>query len=491
MGKKRFFSLAFSIAFLIGPSSVISIGHVESISSQRDDKEGNIWGGRKSPSGVISPMAADAEGFRRCLTHAEYESSGGLCSTMPNNTAYTSDYCVVYWIYAHNSKLGDKYIWKYYRPDGQLYSDDMYWEYVYYPPWDQNVLMSSNGMTWMGSPAHLYCGFTTKNLPYVGEWRVEIYYNTTLVATESFFIEPALTIRMPADNLNYCLEQDNYTKTPGIPFMAEVDPGCGSAAQSINWTLNLNYHTSDPSKFTYIEPSPLTFVSQPGVIVTQGYKSLGGLLTVHASAVINGGTIDAQPVTITITGPATGIPDESIERLLLRKYHGETPNLLVGLAWTESSFMQFRPFPLFERTLKWPNESIKDHGSHVGLMMVVTTMAGAWDWLNNIDYGVYFFYHDKTDRALANEQQMRDACGCNKIEEDKIYDPRGLIRREDMVLEAYGSGASSEVNKHIYTVEIDPDNGTCKWIKNILTDAYDYVYGINGVRTLIHWVPQP
>ncbi len=122
MGKKRFFSLAFSIAFLIGLFSVISIGHVESISSQRDDKHGNIWGGRKSPSGVISPMDADAEGFRRCLTHAEYENSGGLCSTMPNNTAYTSDYCVVYWIYAHNSKLGDKYIWKYYRPDGQLYS---------------------------------------------------------------------------------------------------------------------------------------------------------------------------------------------------------------------------------------------------------------------------------------------------------------------------------------------------------------------------------
>lgn len=78
---------------------------------------------------------------------------------------------------------------------------------------------------------------------------------------------------------------------------------------------------------------------------------------------------------------------------------------MTGLAMAESSYQQFRDFTLFERDDKWPNESKKDGGSHIGLMMVVTTPLRAWDWLINTGFGVDFFVNEKlaTSRRIVNK----------------------------------------------------------------------------------------
>ncbi len=463
MEKNRLSALAISIVVLIGAFSVKSFGAQET--TQGSVKE-HILGFRTYPPGVLVPLEASSRGFRRCVTKADYEDPNnvyGWCEPMLNNIAYTSDYCLGYAIYAYSSELGDKYTWKYFRPDGQLYTTD-YWEYVFNPTINRNVYRASNGLEFLGPTAVFYGGFKTTNMPYLGEWRVEVYYNTTLAASENFFIEPALNIRMPTDNLNYSLEQDNYTRTPDIPFMAEVDPGCGSSTQSIEWTLNLDYHTSVPANFTYNELSPLKFISPSGEVVTQTYKSPGGLLTVHASAIINGEKIDAQPVTITITGPEGGIPDGLIDIQLEDLYNEieirPTPHLMIGLAWEESSYAQFYTMDLFGRTLKWPHESEADHGSHIGLMMVVMQMDRAWDWLVNTAYGGAFFLNDKTVRARDNEEQIinyakRPPAGaglhsvtlCNLTAKE----------RENMTLECYGDHAHSDARQHYYFYKEDPD----------------------------------
>ncbi|HLI84442.1 MAG TPA: hypothetical protein VKV17_11020 [Bryobacteraceae bacterium] len=46
----------------------------------------------------------------------------------------------------------------------------------------------------------------------------------------------------------------------------------------------------------------------------------------------------------------------------------------------------------------WPNESC-DGGSHIGLMMVPTTMADAFNWQQNATDGVHLFANDKLRRA--------------------------------------------------------------------------------------------
>lgn len=70
---------------------------------------------------------------------------------------------------------------------------------------------------------------------------------------------------------------------------------------------------------------------------------------------------------------------------------------MTGIASYESSYMQFSNETLYGVTDKWPYESIKDGGSHIGLMMVQTdaNLDYAWNWLTNTQGGVNLFVNSK------------------------------------------------------------------------------------------------
>jgi hypothetical protein len=113
-------------------------------------------------------------------------------------------------------------------------------------------------------------------------------------------------------------------------------------------------------------------------------------------------------VTITITGEP--IPDDTITSQLDSLYAGgATPNLLTGIAMRESTYQQFDGTEtLYGVTGYWPNESKSDKGSHIGLMMVPTTAAEAWDWTKNTSKGAHIF-HEKLSAAKRNANRIISA----------------------------------------------------------------------------------
>jgi hypothetical protein len=430
-------------------------------------------GGRSHPPGVISPLSVELWGLRRCVTETEYVESEGYCSTMsPDNLAYTSDYSVVYWINVRNPAPGDRFTWKYYRPDGVLYAD-YYWEYVWVPEWGIYGFVTEDGSIKIGGPwAALYVGFRTTNMPYVGQWRVEIYENQDLLTSENFSILPSVWIAQPDEGQEYILSENNYRTTTSIPFRADTIPG---VTNPINWSLRLEYRTTGGQFVYYGDPE--TFSTQPFEQVNRVYEALGGLLTINASALINGTTIRATPVKIAITG-VSQIPEEQVlfPRLLYLYAGKPTPSLMIGLAFVESSYLQFSRMTKYEYSSYWPRESY-DGGSHIGLMQVETQMDRAWDWLENTRYGEWWFTGEKASIALDREQAIRS-------EAQRFYKYRlpqlGPVEHENMTLVCYGEHASSVVNRQYYYYEAIPlpkGKYECRWIVNYTRNpgGVDYV----------------
>jgi hypothetical protein len=119
-----------------------------------------------------------------------------------------------------------------------------------------------------------------------------------------------------------------------------------------------------------------------------------------------------------IEAPESGIPNPTITARLDQLYPAspsytqylndgtETPNLLTGVAWEESSYSQFRAptennpdlFSLYSNfgiAAKWPYENAPNEsagaGQYIGLMMVLNTDPDAWDWTVNTQDGVNTF----------------------------------------------------------------------------------------------------
>ncbi|NCO98522.1 hypothetical protein GW864_05165, partial [bacterium] len=85
---------------------------------------------------------------------------------------------------------------------------------------------------------------------------------------------------------------------------------------------------------------------------------------------------------------------------------GATPRLMTGIAMKESSYMQFSNRTLYGHYDRWPRESY-DSGSHIGLMMVSTTVERAWDWLINTNDGVNLFVKDKLGASGRYQNKVR------------------------------------------------------------------------------------
>jgi hypothetical protein len=107
--------------------------------------------------------------------------------------------------------------------------------------------------------------------------------------------------------------------------------------------------------------------------------------------------IGGQPTTLSITFYVVGvqIPNSVITSRLLGYYtDGARPRLFVGLADRESGYMQFHSRSLYGQTALWPYESY-DGGSHIGLLMVEPTLARAYSYWENTQYGRDFFLGPK------------------------------------------------------------------------------------------------
>ena len=427
----------------------------------------------------MTPLSITLEGFRRCLTEAEYNSSYGVCSAVPNNIVYTSDFCINYWIEVYNPSLNDRWTWDYYGPDGYPHLSS-YWEYVWDEQAQRTIFRSDDGLELGGPFASMYVGFATKNTPFIGQWRLELRQNQELLTTEYFRIEPGLQITLPLDQQPYLLTESDLRATASIPFFAELAPGATTA--TINWTLGLAYQTTGG---LFVDPGEnITFSTSPGEQAARIFEGKGGRLTINASALINGSTINAPAINIYISGP-TQIPNELIFTRLRDLYTGgETPSLMIGLAFEESSYRQFENITKYEQTLYWPLESrdgATGWGSHIGLMQVATQMGRAFDWHVNTQDGVSWFTGEKRTIALSREGEVRSEA--QRLYKDRLPDLNDL-QRENMTLVCYGPYASALTNMQYYYYEVIPlPNGKyeCNWIINTLNNPNGVQY-VTDVR---------
>lgn len=290
-----------------------------------------------------------------------------------------------------------------------------------------------------------------------------------------------LGIESPINNSDYDLVNGTYTVTQPISYRSHVEPYGGASV--VNWSESLNYRTSGGRCSSC--DSVRTFHAAPDSDYYYSFASLGGQATVYASAMINGEVDNAAPISLTVTGVA--IPDTEITARLVSIYNGQTKNLMTGLAMKESSYIQFAQRDLYGKNDRWPNESY-DGGSHIGLLMVETTMDRAWDWLRNTEFGVNFFQGTNTSNG---EKMGLASFWENKIKTDarKTYgcNLRNLlnVERENMALVLYGPYASGNLTGQYYYYQAITVNKktSCDWIINTANNS-NGVYYANEVRSL-------
>lgn len=212
----------------------------------------------------------------------------------------------------------------------------------------------------------------------------------------------ALTITQPADGTVFSYN-GGYLSTDPITFQA--DPGANNAGVVVSWTLALEYVTSgDYGAYT----SSQTFTTTGNATHNLPFSGTGGKVTVNASAMINGQTVNAQPVTLYVVG--TSIPDATITPRLLSLYSGPTPRILVGIADRESTYRQFSNSSLYDQDGLWPTESGEDGGSHIGLMQMATVGANRiWSWMQNTADGASWLSVTKMGIARSLVSQIRKA----------------------------------------------------------------------------------
>lgn len=257
------------------------------------------------------------------------------------------------------------------------------------------------------------------------------------------------------------MTQSNHLATSPINYQAHVEPTGGTS--TVDWNIAITYRTSGGK----CEGCDVTqsFQSVPDVDYPKTYSSMGGQVTVNASAVIQGETATAEPVIYTITGVA--IPNDEITNQLVSLYKGPTKRLMTGLAMKESSYRQFSSRTLYGRTDLWPLESpTVNSGKYIGLMQVEATIDRAWNWQKNTEYGVYFFSNDKVAIAkvwegrIKNEAKTKYKCQLRNLTD---------VERENMALLLYnGAKPADQITGQYYYYQATTNKGktTCDWVVN-------------------------
>ncbi len=200
-----------------------------------------------------------------------------------------------------------------------------------------------------------------------------------------------LKIVKPDSRANFPFDNPELTST-------QVTLQAQSPGTKVDWSLILDYKTSHGYGNYHLQlPS---FETQAGTSTSQQFLAKGGRVTIQASSVVGSQTVMADPVVITVTGAQ--IPDDWITTRLVGLYaSGATPRLMTGIAEVESTYQQFEVRTLYKYNGYWPTESHQDGGSHIGLMMVDTSLAlkNAWSWRENTAEGVSEFVNDKLAAA--------------------------------------------------------------------------------------------
>ena len=260
----------------------------------------------------------------------------------------------------------------------------------------------------------------------------------------------SIRITQPTSNQIFRLAPPDFTAAVRISFQTEIaSPDQNNLA---DWNVKLEYATSGGLGGS---EDPRTFQTQAPISPAheEQYKSMGGKLTINATATVNGQRENAPPVNAFIVGIA--IPDQQITDRLLKLYHGATPNLMTGIAQQESSYRQFRVLTLYGINERWPNESF-DGGSHVGLMQVETNMRDAWDWEANTQEGVKVFGDKLASARRIMQKIIKDHKGLRKLTD---------VELENMALVLYGPHANGDRGKQYYAPK-DIGNGKWDWIVN-------------------------
>lgn len=220
----------------------------------------------------------------------------------------------------------------------------------------------------------------------------------------------------PENNADYDVSEENFTTTPPIQFRARVLPQELNWQGEIQWTLDMEY---DTTKSRGAWTNQQTFQAENDVIHEERFASVGGKVTVTASASLSNGHILTKQIEFTITG--TDIPDDVITAQLTSAYSGATSNLLTGIAAveTEGDYDQFRTFSKYGIATLWPNESKSDNGSHIGLLQVAIRETGetqiksrigaVWNWLTNIQTALEKHWNPTLARShqVVNEKRAK------------------------------------------------------------------------------------
>lgn len=324
------------------------------------------------------------------------------CSLLPTPNGATaqvnsSDVGVAQEILIFGVPDGDVVSWEVTKPDNSTV-------FLYSLSYDQ----ATDCFT--GSDGHPYCG-GNDNLDFVtiantscscttlgtgakiGSWSLTTYENGVALYTNPFTISHSpngfLGVTSPTDNQLFQLVNGNYNATGSINFSAGTSTG-----NPVSWTANLHYQSSGGHPNPATDPTPLTFSGTSYNYA--GYQSIGGQVQVTAQTAASDGSTVQDCVTFYVEGVQSTSPLDPTNQLLTLYSTGATPRLMTGLAEVESGYNQFlypgQGNPVQPNLFNgiqglWPRESW-DGGSHIGLLMVPTTDALAWDWLQNTSHGV-------------------------------------------------------------------------------------------------------
>lgn len=193
-----------------------------------------------------------------------------------------------------------------------------------------------------------------------------------------------------------------------------------------------------------------------------------------ASTTASDGTTVQDCVTFYVDGVASPSPLDPTTKLESLYSTGTTPHLMTGLATHESGYNQFllpgqgspNEPDLYDGIQGlWPREP-NDGGSHIGLMMVPTTDADAWDWTQNATDGVTnIFVGEKLPLAQSFENWLDGKAKDRNVPYHEGLQPFSLpTMLENMALVLYrGNSASAGWAGQYYIPEcLPPDTISAK-----------------------------
>jgi hypothetical protein len=271
-------------------------------------------------------------------------------------------------------------------------------------------------------------------------------------------------LRIEKPSYSYHIEDaPDYNKAE-VDLLGDFRPD--GVEGTIDWKLKLEYATSTGHGSGAKSKSATTNSGQES---TQTFTSAGGKVTCNVIGTAYGQTTEEKTFTLMIAG--VSIPDPTIRERLLELYSGATSDLLCGICYAESTFMQFSNIVLYESYDKWPQESPDPClGEYIGLMQCDVTFERAWDWKVNTQIGADIF-NGKMNATLSYENRI-------KSEYPGLRDLSG-VEREDNALALYG-GFNPDVHQLYYCNEnkdspewlmYDPGSRRTTYITKIRTNT--------------------